>query len=149
MHKPIIISIIALLSHFATAQKLENETGHIPPDFGKQKTHIIFRTIAGNPPLNNAVRKAFEKYYTGSYEIVSHKDETDKKHNELDTKYYSFQVFTNKYGSSPGDIEYSFGVRDNITLTQYRISFYKATYGKLLPAYIQKLEEVRKQNEVN
>ncbi|MFN4121722.1 MAG: hypothetical protein ACK4GL_00310 [Flavobacteriales bacterium] len=133
MLKSFIICLIILVSHFATAQKIENKTGHIPTDFYEQKTRIVYRTIAGNPPLKKAARKAFEKYYTGSYEILSHKDDSEKKHDDSGTKYYSFQVFTNKYGSSPEDIDYSIGIRENATLTQYRISFYKVTYGKLLP----------------
>lgn len=144
---PLLFSLL-LLCYSGFTQKLENEKNHIPPDFGKSKTHIVFQTVAGDPPMNKAIKKAFESNYTGSYEIISYKDPIGKKHNEPDTKYYWFKVITNRQ-SGDGSTEYSFGLREFDSLQVYRISFFSYTYGKILPAYIRMLDEVRKQNEAN
>lgn len=126
------------------AQKLDDEKDHIPPDFGKTKTHIVFQTIAGDAPLNKAVKKAFEVHYTGSFEIISHKDDSDKIKKDPDTKYYWFKA--SKQNQSDGSTWYSFGLREFNTFKVFQISNFNHTYGKLLPAYVKALEEARKQN---
>ena len=130
------------------SQIFEDEKNLIPPDFGKNKTHVVFQMVSGDPAMNKAVKKAFEKYYTGSFEIISQKEDKGKNHDQPDTKYYWFKVIwePNYYNTDKG---YSFGLREFNTFKVYQISYYSYTYGKILPAYVKKMEEVRKMNEEN
>lgn len=146
--------IIFLLIQGLKAQNLDKETDAFPPDFGKEKTHVVFLTIPGDFQLNKAVKNAFSKYYTGSFEIIEFKSKEGRKHNVEGTKYYAFRVIYDRQSGyfsggervSP-DTNYSFGINDIASDKLYKLSFFGGTYKKLLEAYVKKLEEIRKSNE--
>lgn len=154
--KIILSAMFLLFVNFSHAQYTDEELDAYPPDFGVGKTHLVIVTIPGYFQVNNALKKTFEKYYTGSYEIIKITDTEGRKHNQPDTKYYGFNVYYDRQeGQFIGSdntrisptVNYSFGMTDFASSKEYKLSFYAGTYNKLMKAYIQKLEQVRKSNE--
>jgi hypothetical protein len=146
--------ILLLLISGLNAQNLDKEKDAFPPDFGKEKNHIVFVTIPGDFQINKAVKNAFTKYYTGSFEIIEFRKNEGRKHNVEGTKYYGFKVIYDKQaghfsggGRVGPDTNYSFGINDLASDKLYKLSFFAGTYKKLLMAYVKKLEEIRKSNE--
>jgi len=148
----VLQAALCLLATNLSAQNLDKETQAIPPGFGKEKT-VLIALKSGNGQVDKALEKAFEKYYTGAYEIMDMEDMASMK-KKADVHYYLFQTITDHVAGSfrggerisPTD-NFSYSVRDMKTFTEYKLSFFGGGYKKLMESYIQKLEEERKKNE--
>jgi hypothetical protein len=145
---------------FSQSKLLAKEDGAIPVNFGKEKTILLVVKSPAGHDVNKALEKIFEKYYTGSYEIIKYMDQVEVKYHDSLKYGYKFNVLIDMQAGQyttrrPGGgfermgpaNEYSFGVTDQQTKKDYSISFFKQSFTGLLEAYIKKLEEERKKNE--
>ena len=151
-----LIIVFFLSTQNLNAQKLDKEIDAFPPDFGKGKTFLFVETIPGYFQVNKALDKTFEKYYTGSYELVDIREMNDAKKIKEDVNYYLFVTIYDKQAGffRESDMErikpntnYSYGIKDLKTDKLYRLSFEGGAYKKLMETYVKKLEEIRLKNE--
>jgi hypothetical protein len=149
------------LHSFAQEKLLAKEDQAIPPGFGKDRSTLLVIKSPAGFQVNGALDKIFEKNYTGPYEIIKYKEQFEAPYRDTIKYRYRFNIiidmepgkFTtrrpeggfNREGTSSN---YSYGVTDIQTLKDYNISFSMANYKKLMEAYVEKLEEVRKKNEL-
>jgi hypothetical protein len=153
----VVIINFVTLSCSAPGKLLAKEGQAIPDNFGKEKTTMLV-VKTGNFQVNNALEKAFEKYYTGDYIIIEEAEKNSKKYSDTKKYKYLFNTYSDyqagkfvtgqgtKLERVPASSNYSFGVTDRSAERKYSISFYGGGYKGLMEAYVKKLEEERKKN---
>ena len=146
---------------FAQGKLLAKEGQAVPDSFGKKKTTmLVIKT--GNFQVNKCLEKTFEKYYTGNYIIIEPLEMYRKPYSDSVKYKYAFVTYVDSYSGSwrnnptgaPGYVRegpgsnYSYGVTDRTISKDYNISFFGGAYKGLMEAYVKKLEEERKKNEL-
>jgi|CXWL01.1.fsa_nt_gi hypothetical protein len=146
---------------FAQKDLLAKEDQAIPPDFGKDKSTLLVIKSPAGFQVNGALDNVFEKYYKGSYEIIKYKEQFEAPYRDTIKYRYRFNILIDMEGGKfttrrpeggfnregPSN-EYSYGITDIQSPKDYNISFSMANYKKLMEAYVKKLEEERKKNEL-
>ena len=147
------------VSSFAQGKLLAKEGQAIPDSFGKMKTTMLV-VNTGNFQVNKCLEKTFEKYYTGRYVIIDEMDQYSKKYSDTAKYKYVFITYVDNQsgkwvrGQGTGferqgaTSNYSYGVMDRASSKEYHISFFGGAYKGLMEAYVKKLEEERKKNEL-
>ena len=152
-------SLSLLLFTFFTAtsfaHQLTNPTDTFPPNFGKGKTYLYVVTMPGYFQVNKALEKAFEKNYTGSYEIIDYLDFVKVKQRKGVSSYAFSMIYDKTAGFfQAGErigprTDYSCGVQDMTSFTEYKLPYFGGNYNKVINKYIDRLEEIRKANEAS
>ena len=149
-------AVICLVCSSCTAimrSYIKEDDSQIPIGFGKEKYTIV--VLKHSKSYNKKVEKRFKKFYTGDY-IMAGKEELNTRYNDsakyryiLDnSKYY---VSTSMPGAlpqdrTPGAVSVSFVLKDRVTGETFGADVSSGMYTKVLKAYLQKLEKVRKKN---
>ncbi len=151
----LFVMLVCLLNGHSFAHGLYNPTDTFPPNFGKGKTYLYVVTMPGYFQVNKALEKAFEKNYTGSYEIIDYRDFVNVKQRK-GVSSYAFSMIYDKTagffqaGQRVGpSTDYSCGVQDMTSFTEYKLPYFGGNYNKVINKYIDRLEEIRKANEAS
>ena len=143
-------------------KNLTVEKGAIPPEFGKEKTTILFIKARGG--YNGYLRRNVRKNYYGAYELVTRAEyENNAKYQDITTYRYVFDFDYNRVNdryiapsmatmtnrSVPGNIRPAlyqvkkFSIYDRKTDSLYRSPMTSSYWSKLQKVYLRQLEAKR------
>lgn len=156
---PLLFFVLLVTTGFLRAQNSANQTDTFPPSFGKGKTYLYVLTMPGYFQVNNALKKAMEKNYTGDYEVIDVRDFATASTQKKNTSVYVFEMLYDNHGGYFKDggagervgpvTNYSCGVTDAATKTLYRLPYVGGNYKKVMEKYIKRLEEIRLANQAS
>jgi hypothetical protein len=148
-----IYMLLLALFVFNTGAKANNLSDTFPPGFGIGKTYLYVVTVPGYFQVNNALKKIMDKEYTGDYEVIDVREFAAVKPRPNVKSYAFAMIYDNQEGYFGGEgrvgpvTNYSCGVKDMATGKLYRLPYVGGNYNKVIKKYVNRLEEIRKQNE--
>ena len=126
-----------------------------PPDFGKTTTTILV-VQAGRNSYDKYLIRNWKTYYSGDYVFVKREDLNQKMYEDIKKYRYIFDDEENSHTSrniSTGRNQtvtgVSFYLMDRQDGKHYSINVESGLWSKLMKAYLQKLDEIRKKNSSN
>ena len=142
-----------IISSCTSSKNLFKDQDPVPADFGKEATTVLVIKTEQNK-VNKALESAFQKYYTGSYELIELSDLKNKKYNDTEKYRYCFRTKIG-YQAASGMGEsrmaasntYTYDVLDRKTMKANGLDFVGGAYKGLMEAYVKKMEEVKNGNK--
>lgn len=141
-----------ILGGCASSKRLFGDQDPVPADFGKEPTTVLVIRSEQNK-VNKALENAFQKYYTGPFELIDQKDLTTNKYSDTKKYRYCFRTKIQFKAASgmgntrmPATNNYSYDVLDRVTAKVNSLDYYGGAYKGLMEAYVKKLEETRTAN---
>jgi hypothetical protein len=146
------VSLCLAFTNCRSSKSLFKDQDPVPAEFGKEQTTVLVIRTEQNK-VNKALENAFQKYYSGPFELVEQKDLTSKKYSDIKKYRYCFRTKIQfQAASGMGDSRmaatnnYSYDVLDRKTMKVNGLDFYGGAYKGLMEAYVKKLEETKASN---
>ncbi|WP_347374584.1 hypothetical protein [Aequorivita sp. Q41] len=150
-----ILILISLITSLASCgamvkgtanKKLTVEKGAIPPEFGSEKTTMLF--ITHHRSYNKYLKKNVADIYKGDFEIISEKEfKSDVKYEDKQKYRYVFNFESKSYSYTKSDLSSGSGevkkfyVLDRKNEKKYFSPMTSSFWSKLQKVYLKKLTE--------
>ena len=149
-----VLSTLVITS-CTSSKNLFKDQNPVTAEFGKETTTVLVIKTEQNK-VNKALESAFQKYYTGPYELIELSELKNKKYNDTEKYRYCFRTTIGyQAASGMGDTRmaasntYTYDVLDRKTMKKNGLDFVGGAYKGLMEAYVKKMEEVKNGNKIS